>query len=207
MANIDRPCGFRPWGELLRSRLYAVPTAPTINVCVGDIVMADVTGISSGKLGAVMAVEDDQVIATTTGDDFSLIGVVLACFDEDMDPYANAPSGYIAAGEVGDATVAGYVLVADHPDQQFVAQADGAITAANMDLNHEITSATLSAPNSVTGISTQEIASAGSAVTSTIPVRLYAQAYPLEDVITAAGCRWICQINPLCHLFGTGTTI
>lgn len=207
MANIDAPFGFRPWGETLRARLYAVPTAPTINISVGDIVMADVTGISSAKLGTVMAVEDDQVIATTTGDDFSLIGAVLACFDENMDPLDNAPSGYIAAGRAGDSTVAGYVLVADHPDQQYVAQADGAITAANLDLNHEITSATLAAPNTVTGLSTQEIAASGSNVTSTIPIRLYGQAYPDRDAITAAGCRWICQINPLCHLFGTGTVI
>lgn len=208
MANVDRPHGFTIWGELLRARLYAVNTAPTINVAVGDMVASGNTGLScTGGNGTLLMIEDANVIPSTPGDATPLLGVVLQCYDEKMMPCANAPSGYIAAGEVGDGTVAGYILVADHPDQQFEAQADGAISAADIDLNHEITSATLSAPNSATGISTQEIAAAGSAVTATIPLRLYGQAYPEQDAINAAGCRWICGINPDCHYWAAGTAI
>jgi len=208
MANIDAPHGFRPWGPVLRARLYAVNTAPTINICVGDLVASGNTGLScTGGNGTLLMIEDANIIPTTPGDATPILGAVLACYDEHMFPCDNAPSGYIAAGEVGDGTVAGYILVADHPDQQFEAQADGAISAAKIDLNHEITSGTLSAPNSATGLSTQEIASAGSNVTATIPLRLYGQAYPELDSIDAAGCRWICGINPDCHYWAAGTAI
>ena len=207
MANIDAPFGFRPWGEVLRARLYPVITAPTINIATGDIVAAALEGVTSAKLGSAIAVNDGEIIPATTGDAFLLIGSVLECFDEDMNPLANASSGYIAAARAGDATVAGYVLVADHPDQQYVAQADAAVTVASLDLNYEITSVALSAPNSITGISTQEIGVSGADVTVTIPLRLYGQAYPAQDSYAAAGCRWVCQINPLCHLYGAGLTI
>jgi len=171
------------------------------------VLQDNVGGIVTSKLGLVGTVYDAAVIATTIGDAYLMIGSVLACFDENMDPLDNAPSGYIAAGRVGDSTVAGYVLIADHPDQQYVANCDTALVATDMDLNYEITSVALCAPNSKTGLSTQEIAIAGAAVTSTIPIRLYGQAYPADDVYSAAGCRMVCQINPLCHLFGAGTQI
>jgi hypothetical protein len=208
MANKDVPHGFKPWDAVKRARLYAVATAPTVNISVGDLVAADTSGIVSPKLGLGMLPYDAAVIPTTPGDAYSIIGAVLECFDEDMNPIdTNTPSGYIAAARAGDGTVAGYILVADHPDQQFEAQADGAFTAGDLDLNYEITQVALNAPDSKTGLSTQEIAISGANVTSTIPLRMYSQAYPQEDVYSAAGCRMICQINPLCHLYGTGTTI
>ncbi len=202
MANNDVPHGFNVWGELLRARYYAIPTAPTINICIGDMVMEDLGGIISAKLGLGHAVYDAAVIPATPGDATKMIGAVLACFDEDMDPVQ-----YIAPAEAGDATVAGYVLVADHPYQQFEAQANAAITTTSINLNYEILSATLSAGDTYTKLSTQEIYTTGAAVTNTIPIRLCGQAYPLEDVSTAAGCRMICQINPECHLYGAGTMI
>lgn len=207
MANKDVPHGFKPWDGVLRARLYAVPTAPTINIAVGDIVANDNSAVVSAKLGLVLTVEDANIIPTTPGDATKLLGAVLACYDEDMNPLENAPSGYIAAGRVGDSTVAGYVLVADHPYQQFEAQADSALTAADLNLNYEITSATLSAPDTRTGLSTQEINVSGANVTTTIPIRLYAQAYPTEDVYSAAGCRMICQINPDCHMYGAAVML
>lgn len=203
MANTDAPHGFRVWGELLRARLYAIPTAPTINICIGDMVQGSNTGIAcTGGNGTLLEIYDAAVISTTEGATRPLYGVVLSLFDEDM-----MPIQYVAAARAGDGTIAGYALIADHPDQMFEAQADGSITAANMDLNHEITVVALNAPNSATGLSTQEIASAGSAVTATIPLRLYGQAYPELDAITAAGCRWICGINPDCHYWAAGTAI
>lgn len=205
MANSDAPHGFKVWGPLLRARYYAVITAPTINIMVQDMVMAGNTGVSSGKLGDVQALEDANIIPATPGDANPLLGVVLACFDEDMDPV-----NYIAAGEAGDGTVAGYVLVADHPDQQFEAQEDAdtaAIAVADIDLNFEIYSPALSAGNTNTGISKQEIDSNTGAVTATIPLRIYGMAYPEVDARGSAGCRWICGINPDCHFWAAGTAI
>jgi len=96
MANADVDFGFVPWGPVLRARLYAVPTAPTINICLNDIVANDtVGGIATAKLGLVGTVYDTAVLGDTPGDEFLLLGAVLACFDEKMDAIQ-----YIPAGEV-----------------------------------------------------------------------------------------------------------
>ena len=202
MANKDAPHGYKIWGDLLRARTYAVITAPTINVMVDDLVGAGSTGVLSGKLGNVMAIEDGAIIPATPGDAERIRGAVQACFDEKMDPIS-----YIAAGRVGDGTVAGYVLVADHPDQQFESQLDAAGAVADLDLHYEITSPTLSEGNTSTGLSYQEIDVTGAAVTNTLPIILLGQAYPEEDVITAAGCRFICCINSACHYYAAPTGI
>lgn len=202
MANTDAPFGFRPWGEVLRARLYAVQTAPTINVMTNDMVHGGLTGLAcTGGRGEMMIIEDANIIPATPGDACQIIGAVLACFDENM-----VPTPYIAAGEVGDSTVAGYVLVADHPDQVFVAQEDGdtaAIESADLGLNFDIYSPALSAGNTYTGISKQEIDSNSHNTTVTIALKLYGMAYPALDAVGSAGCRWICQVNPAAHLFGS----
>lgn len=202
MANKDAPFGFRPWGEVLRSRMYAVITAPTINVFHNDMVHGGLDSVAATQgRGQMMAIEDANIIPATPGDAAQIIGSVLAIFDENM-----TPAKYIAAGEVGDGTVAGYVLVADHPFQQFVAQEDGetaAIAAADIGLNFDIYSTALSLGNTATGMSYQEIDSNSHNVTVTIALRLYQMAYPQEDTIGSAGCRWIVQVNPAAHIWGT----
>jgi hypothetical protein len=201
MANADVPFGFRPWGKTLRQGLYAVPTAPTVHVCIGDLVFEDTGNIVSGKLGLGIAVYDAAVPTTTLGDALLCLGAVTACFNYKMEPIQ-----VIDIADAGDGTVAGYVLVADHPYQQFLAQADALITDANFELNYEITSVAYCAPDSRTLLSTMEINVSGADVTNTIPIRLVRQAF-IEDDHNAAGCRYVCQINPLCHRYGAGTTI
>ena len=203
MANNDVPHGFNVWGETLRARLYAVTTAPVIAFYHGDLVQAENTSVVSAKLGLGITVKEDAVIGTTDGGTEHLLGSVLAIFDSDMDPLL-----YMPIGTVGDGTVAGYLLVADHPYQQFEAQGDGEFADADIDLNYEITVPALNAGNTTTGRSKMEIAAtSGANVTVTIPLRLYGQAYPLEDSHASAGCRMVCQINPLCHQYGAGVAI
>jgi hypothetical protein len=130
-----------------------------------------------------------------------MLGSVLALFDENM-----VPTPYIAATEVGDGTVAGYALVADHPDQQYVAQEDGdtaAIASADIGLNFSIYSPALSAGNTSTGRSKQEIDSDSHNTTVTIPLTLYGMAYPNQDAVGSAGCRWICQISAATHYYAS----
>jgi hypothetical protein len=202
MANNDAPFGFKPWGEVLRARIYAVQTAPTINVFTNDMVHGGLLSLAcTGGRGEVMIIEDANIIPATPGDNAQIIGSVLACFDENM-----VPTPYIAATEVGDGTVAGYVLVADHPMQQFVAQEDGdtaAIISADIGLNFDIYSPVLSLGNTYTGISKQEIDSDSHNTTVTIALRLFGMAYPNQDTVGSAGCRWICQVNPAAHIWGT----
>jgi hypothetical protein len=196
MANLDNPHGFNIFGPCLRVTYYQVPTAPTIAFYHGDMVQADTTiAAVSGKLGAGIQILDSAVISTTAGDTLHLLGAVVGVYDEDM-----FPINYMAVGRVGDGTVAGYLAVADDPNQLFEAQGDGAFVLADMDLNYEITVPALNAGNTSTGVSKQEIAAtAGNAVTATIPLKLHGQAYPQADVYSSAGCRMIVSINPDCH--------
>lgn len=194
--------GFRMWGPVLRARLYADPTAPTINISPGDIVSNSKTGIVSAKLGLGPEIYDAAVVQAAPGATLKIMGVVLACFDEKMDPLQ-----YIPAARVGDGTVAGYCLIADHPDQVMMAAADAALTAANLDLNYDIGSGTLAAPDTRTKMSTMLITVTGAAVTVTLPIRVYGQSHPNEDVYSSAYCRLICGFNPETHYFGSGVML
>jgi hypothetical protein len=196
MASVDNPMGFQVYGECLRQRLYAVTTAPTISVYHGDIVMHGGAALAT-KFGTLPIIEDGAVpdgVANTQ----KLLGAVTAVFDENMDPVL-----YIAAAEAGDSTVAGYVLVADHPDQLFIAQEDGvtnAIDLAEVGQNCDIVSVTLCAGNSNTGISTQEIDSDTAGATAALDVKLHFP-HPDDTVGDDTNChaRWIVSINT--HFF------
>ena len=199
MAKASAPYGFAIWQQLLRARIYVVTTAPVINVMVQDMVASENTGLITPKFGLLPSILDANIIPATTGHTNPLLGVVLECFDENMDPIS-----YIAATRVGDATVAGYILVADHPYQLFTSEINALVTAANLDLNYEIYSPAISAGNTATGISKQCIQNTGTGTTNTIPLRLLGQADPMEDT-TAAYAKMICQINPEAHYWGQGT--
>lgn len=202
MSKASAPFGFAIWQKLLRARIYAVQTAPTINVMVQDMVSTcGDGGIITAKMGLLTIIDDANIIPATPGDAQPLLGSVLECFDENMDPIS-----YIAATRAGDGTTAGYILVADHPDQVYVAQIDAAVTAANLDLNYEIGSASLSAGNTSTGISKQYIVTSGANTTNTIPMRLLGQADTTEDT-TAAYAKMICQIQHECHYWSQGTAV
>jgi hypothetical protein len=203
MANANVSNGFRTWGVTMRAQMYAVQTAPTINISVGDLVAQDtVGGLITAKFGVLSMVYDAAVLSSTPGDEFLLLGTVLACFDKNMDPLS-----YIPAATVGDGTVAGYVLVADHPEQLFVANVDAALVMTDLELNYAFSGEALYAPNSSTYISKQYITVTGANTTNTIPLQLLYQAYPGIDVSTAAGCRMVCRIQPACHRFGASTAL
>ncbi len=190
--------GFVPEGVILRTRMYAVNTAPTINVSVGDLVGLEPSFIDTPKLGAAPWIQDGAVLSTTPGDEFLIAGAVLACFDSAMDPLQ-----YIPAALAGDGTCAGYILVADDPNQQFHANVNGVLVLANMDLLYLQEGEALYAPNTYTKLSTMRITSAGAANTATFPLRLVTQKYPGQDSYALTGCRMICSIMPICHAYGT----
>ena len=99
---------------MLRANLYAVLTAPTIAFFHGDPVQHGGT-IAATQLGQFPIVEDGGVVAN--GD--LLLGAVVGVFSEKMDPL-----NYMAIGRTGNSTIAGFVMVADHPDQEFLIQED-----------------------------------------------------------------------------------
>jgi hypothetical protein len=168
---------------------YAVNTAPTINISTGDIVIAGGAVVSTPK-GYLMDIRDSAVPDGVAG----ILGSVVAVEDS-----AGLHTDTIAPATAGDGTIAGYVMVADHPDQLFIAQEDGdgnAIDLAEGSMNVDIISATLCAPNADTGVSTQMIDSTSAATTAALQATLI---HPHIDNIpadyTKPYCRWICVIN------------
>jgi len=189
MSSVDAAFGFEPYDVVLRSQLYAVITAPTINVCVKDIVVHGSTLVAT-PTGYLAAIEDGSV----PDGDPQILGGVIGCYDENMKPLQ-----YIPAARTGNGTIAGYVMVADHPDQLWIAQEDGdtnAIDLAEAGMNIDLISAALCAPNSFTGLSTQELDSTSAANTEALQFRLL---WPHEDdtpaVDASPNSRWIVRAN------------
>ena len=182
MSNLDHAYGFEPYGPLLRSTLYCVTTAPTIGIYKNDIAISEASAALLTPHGYMPTILDDAQPSSET----KLLGSVLACFDEDMNPV-----NYIAAAEVGNGTIAGYVLVADHPNQLFIAQADSAIGVAALGDNADVSGV---AGDATTGISKSEISTAIASVGNLLLVR----PYELDDA-TLTNCRWIVQISE--HFF------
>ena len=189
MSAYDAPFGFRPYGELLRVQRYAVNTAPVINVCIGDLVEAGGAVVSTPK-GYLMDIQD----ANVPDGNAALLGAVVAVEDE-----TGCPIPYIAATRVGNGTIAGYIMVADHPDQIFIAQEDGADNAIDLaegSMNADIVSATICAPNASTYISTQQIDSSTAANTAALQIKLICPHPDDTPAVDATPyCRWICTIN------------
>ena len=194
MANTDRPAGFVPYGPVLRQGLYAVNTAPTINICVGDIVVSGGAIVTTPK-GFLQDVLDAAVPASAAAN----LGAVLSVMDSDGDTVK-----YLAPSTAGNSTIAGYIIVADHPDQRFIAQEDGATNAIDLSeggQNADIICATLCAPNTVTGLSTQEIDSDSAGTSAGLVLKLlhpHINDTPADD--SDVGCRWVVQINE--HYYG-----
>lgn len=192
MSSVDAPTGFQIWGELLRQNLYAVQTAPVIGVYHGDIVIHGGEALAT-KYGTRVIIVD-AAVPDGVADTQKILGAVTAIFDENMDPVK-----YIAATETGDSTVAGYIMVADHPLQEFIAQEDGttnAIDLADVGQNADVVSVALCAGTAASGLSTQEIASDTVGATAALDVRIL---YPHPDDTvgddTDCHARWIVQIN------------
>ena len=192
-SGTDAAFGFQPYGPVLRANLYAVPTAPTVYIFHNDIVVHGGTGVST-PTGYLPIIEDGSV---PDSDPF-ILGSVLEVFDENMEPAL-----YITIGEVGNSTIAGYVLVADDPNQLFIAQEDGggnAIDVAEMGNNIDLVAGTLCAGNTYTGIGKMELDSDSAGAAAALQFKLIR---PHEDdtidVDATPYNRWIVSVNE--HFF------
>jgi hypothetical protein len=194
MAAYDAPFGFMCYGPVLRVQRYAVNTEPVINFSPGDMVAAGGAVVSTPK-GYLMDVLDAINLATAV----PVFGAVISVEDED-----GAPLQYMKATRVGNGTIAGYLMIADDPDQIYIAQEDGvtnAIDLAEGCMNLDVASETIQAPNLYTGRSQQtlESASAATDVTNTMKIiRPHEDDTP--DVDASPYSRWVCQVNK--HFYG-----
>lgn len=198
MANTDAPFGFVPYGKLLSADWYPVVASYATAIFVGDWVEITNTGlvckIFDGETR--MGVEIDATGAA--GDE---LGAVLAILDHNGDPVK-----YLPASSAGDGVVAGYVLVADHPLQEYLVQEDGETTpiaAASVGLNVAMIST--HSGSTVTGRSKQEIDSNSVNTTNTLALRIL-RSYK-DDTVGSAYCRWIVQPNPNAHFKSSATAI
>ncbi len=192
MSQSDNANGFQPYGEVLRASMYVVQTNPTLAFYHGDMVHFTSGGgqsILSSVLGYMPKVDDSAILAA----DDILIGSVIGIFDEYLQPLK-----YMAVARTGDSTIAGHLLIADHPQQQFVAQEDAvgnAITAVEGQCNAEVIAPAANAGNTTTGMSKMEIDSTSAANTATLMLKLI-RPHP-NDVahVNGKNCRYICMIN------------
>ena len=179
MANTDYAFGFIPFDNVLRTGLYCVITNPTIGIYKNDIVAADITtGAISTPFGYMPAIMDAAQIDGNT----KLLGSVVSCFNEDMDPV-----NYIEAARTPGGTIAGYVMVADHPMQRFIAQANSNIGVQAIGDHANVAGV---AGDSGTGISKAEVGTEAGGQANLLIIAPH-----LEDDATAANCRWIVQIS------------
>lgn len=160
MANVSRPEGFRPKGDVLRANKYIAASA----MYPGDLVKLD----SAGKV-SVAAASD------------ALLG---AC------------ASYAAAD--GDS-----VMIYDHPEQLYVAQADDATIDAQTDIhrNYDFVAA---AASSTYRVSRMQIDASSQADTATLPLKVLGIEEKSDNAL-GAYVKCICKINNHQLAGGTGT--
>jgi hypothetical protein len=162
MANVDRPCGFYPYGPILRVRPYKAK----VECFRGDML--------NRKAGSS---DTDGALEVEPGDaSEAQIGVAL-----------------------NHAAVGAIVLVADHPDQEFVGQADDNSVATNADigLNYNLLATDGSGDQSA-----HEIDASTKNASATLPIKVL-RLLPSADNAIGTNCKLICKINN--HQLSAGT--
>jgi hypothetical protein len=157
-----------PYGNF-RVRRYSVAATIATDLFIGDPVDIANTG---------------TVVRATAGAGNYISGIVVGCYDS-----AGAPIGYCPS------STAGYVLVADDPNQQFIAQEDGdgstlalADVGANVDVVINAGSTFNNKSGAVLDSSSLNTAANGQ-------FRILAKQDRVNNDVGAAYCKWIVQIN------------
>jgi len=188
MASTDAAFGLEPWGNILHVGMYAIVTAYGTAIYHGTLMEAVGDSALTPHMGNLQRAAVEE-----TGAAGSLLGAVVGIFDHNMDPL-----NYLPASTTGNNTIAGYVAVADHPDQEYIAQEDGdtsSMTSASIGLNVDMVG---TGGSTTTGISTMELDSDTVNTTSTLGLKVIG-VHP-EDTLSSAGaagnwCRFIVKMN------------
>jgi len=178
MANKDAIYGLRPVDALgsasadFRVGRYFIPATDTTAVFVGDLVKlagsADTDGVPT-------------VTQAATGN--AMVGAVVS-----VEPTTRESKVY------REASTARYVLVADDPNQIFAVQEDsvgGAMAAADVGLNAEIT---VGSGSTVTGLSGVELDSSTKATTTTHDLGIIGLLRKVDNEI-GTNAEWLVRIN------------
>ena len=173
MANTDYPRGLQPFGPVLRATEYKLAAAYAQDLFIGDPVVAIATG--------------RDIELASVGSTNAIVGAILGIYDENK-----VPLNYWDTGHSGE----GYVMVADHPDQLFVAQGDGASSYLGEDDcngNIPMTSGPGSTVNYRSTWELDDSATAGAEPKEQI--RLVRPVDRPDNTVGSANCDWICFIN------------
>jgi hypothetical protein len=207
MANVNKPNGFSPVGNLLggkwneQGRVYAIPTSDTTNsYAIGDCVMSaagsDVNGIRYiqkwGGATTTSALPLGIIVGVRVADSsVSLVGTTL-----------DLTQTYIPAGT---RTTVRYVYVVDDPFVLFEAQFNSTgATQAQLSLNAAVTISAANQTSLSTSSPFSDMVLSGPAVTATLPIRLLGAVQRVDNEVTSAASpyvRVLCKFNY--HEYGT----
>jgi hypothetical protein len=182
MANVDSPKGLKIGGPLLRATWYSVAASQASAIFIGDPVIA--TGTSN------------QVIVATAGSASPITGAVIGVFDNSKLPGIAGSDGVRVAYAASVQASAFYVLVADHPDQVFIAQGDG--DTSYLDINDCSGNVNLvaGAGNTTSGISGWELDDSDTGDGGVADqIRLIRPVDRPDNTVGIANCDWYCRIN------------
>lgn len=207
MANVNKPTGFSPVGNLLggkwneQGRLYAIPTSDTTNsYAIGDCVMSasgsDANGVRYvqkwGGATTTSALPLGIVVGIRVADPgVSLVGTSLPL-----------ETSYIVAGT---RTNVRYVYVVDDPFVLFEAQfnATGA-TQAQLSLNAAVTISAANQTSLSPSAPYSDMVLTSPAVTATLPIRLLGAVQRADNEVLSSASPYIrvlCKWNY--HEYGT----
>jgi len=172
MANPDFPRGLQPYGNLLRSTEYSLSAAYAQDLFIGDPVIT----LAGGR----------DVGIATAGTGFSITGAILGIYDLDK-----VPLNYWDSGHAG----IGYVIVADHPDQIFIGQSNGA-TLALVDANGNVNLAAGGGGSTVNFRSSWEIEDTDTGgATPGDQIRLLKPDQRVDNIVATSNTDWLFRIN------------
>ena len=174
MPNIDFPRGLQPHRNLMRATEYKIPAAYAQDLFVYDPVIT----IGTGR----------DINIATAGNGNALTGSILAIYDLNKVPLSHWDSGHVGEG---------YVIVADHPQQIFVAQGDGIATFLDEDDSHANVNLVAAAGSLVNFLSGWQIdeSDAGDAGVADDQLRLLRFEDITDNEIGVANADWLVQIN------------
>jgi hypothetical protein len=183
MANVDSPKGLKVAGPLLGCHLYECSATYATSFFIGDPVV--LTGTSN------------QITTATAGSTNILLGAVIGIYDSNKLPGWQASTGERLNYKPGSSLGKAYILVADHPQQVFIAQGDG--DTSYLDANDQggnISLVAASTGGEISGISQWELddSNTGGAGT-TEQIRLIRPVDRPDNLVGIANCDWYCMIN------------
>ena len=207
MANVNKPNGFSPVGNLLggkwneQGRLYAIPTSDTTNsYAIGDCVMSKAGADSNG----IRYIQKWGGATTTSALPLGII-VGIRVADPGTSLVGNSLSlekAYIAAGT---RTSVRYVYVVDDPFVLFEAQFDATgATQAQLSMNAAVTISAANQTSLSNSAPFSDMVLTAPAVTATLPIRMLGAVQKPDNQVTSAASpyvRVLCKWNY--HEYGT----